>query len=176
MAPSSEDSAPFTYKRHEPEKTLLYQIMAANLKTWLSEYSGELPSFIHHELNAFLRCGILDHGFILVDCPECDSKRPVAFSCKCRGFCPSCAAKRMSETAVHLIDNLLPHTPYRQWCITFPYALRFWLATSRKLTSMVHSIVTKMIMLYYTTVAENRGIKNPEAGGITFYLFRDTDC
>ena len=61
--------------------------------------------------------------------------RRAPFSCKKRGFCPSCSAKRMSETAVHLIDNVLPHTAYRQWVVTFPHALRYWMAASRRLNT-----------------------------------------
>jgi len=74
----------------------------------------------------------------------------------------------MSETTAHLIDNVLPHVPYRQYVTTFPHSLRFWLATSRHLTNVVHKIVTKMIMLYYVSKAEDRGIKDPVPGGTTF--------
>jgi hypothetical protein len=74
----------------------------------------------------------------------------------------------MSEIAVHLVDNVLPHAPYRQWVTTFPHALRYWMAASRKLTSLVHGRVNAMIQLYYTNKAEERGIKDPVAGGVTF--------
>jgi hypothetical protein len=74
----------------------------------------------------------------------------------------------MSEISVHLVDNVLPHAPYRQWVTTFPHALRYWMAASRKLTSLVHGRVNAMIQLYYTNKAEERGIKDPVAGGVTF--------
>jgi hypothetical protein len=32
----------------------------------------------------------------------------VARSCKSRGFCPSCRARRMADTAVWLVDRVLP--------------------------------------------------------------------
>jgi hypothetical protein len=32
----------------------------------------------------------------------------VAFSCKGRGFCPSCASRRMAETGAKLLDKVLP--------------------------------------------------------------------
>jgi hypothetical protein len=38
----------------------------------------------------------------------------VAFSCKLRGFCPSCDARRMVETSAHLIDHVVPKVPVRQ--------------------------------------------------------------
>ena len=127
-----------------------------------------MPDYVAREVGAFFRCGILQFGFTLLSCPACAGKVPVGFSCKFRGFCPSCAAKRASETRLHLIENVLPDVPYRQWVTTFPHALRFWLATSRKLTNVVHEIVTSMIVQYYEHKAEERGIKAPVAGGATF--------
>ena len=35
-------------------------------------------------------------------------ERLVAFSCKGRGFCPSCGARRMAQTAAWLVDDILP--------------------------------------------------------------------
>src|SRR5262245_20125057 len=33
------------------------------------------------------------------------------FSCKRRGFCPSCAARRMAPTAPHLVECVMPWVP-----------------------------------------------------------------
>jgi hypothetical protein len=38
-----------------------------------------------------------------------------AFSCKCRGFCPSCGARRMVETAAGQVEHVFPRVPVRQW-------------------------------------------------------------
>ena len=43
---------------------------------------------------------------------------------KRRGWCPSCASRRMAETGAHRVDNVLPHTPYRQGVLSFPWPLR----------------------------------------------------
>ncbi|MFY0566874.1 transposase zinc-binding domain-containing protein [Archangium lansingense] len=43
--------------------------------------------------------------------PVCEE---TAFSCKGRGVCPSCNAKRAHVTAVHRVERVLPHVPYRQ--------------------------------------------------------------
>ena len=37
--------------------------------------------------------------------------RARAFSCKCRGCCPSCGARHVVETSAHLIDHVLPAVP-----------------------------------------------------------------
>src|SRR3954464_14987543 len=73
---------------------------------------------------AFLRCGILAHGFVLARCRDCGWCRPVAFSCRRRGFCPSCIGRRMSDFAAHLVDRVIPRCPVRQWVLTVPYSLR----------------------------------------------------
>jgi len=161
------------YVRHQPEKTLLYQVVANNLETWLAQRRMEggensLPDFVEKELRAFLDCGLLERGFILITCEKCKNMIPVAHSCKKRGFCPSCGAKRMSETTYHLIENVLPHVPYRQFVVTFPYPLRYWMATNRSLTNKVHKLVTSLIMSYYRAVAAERGIDGAEPGGVTF--------
>jgi Transposase zinc-binding domain len=52
----------------------------------------------------------------------------LTFSCKRRGFCPSCGAKRMSETAAYLVDHVIPSVPVRQWVLSLPIALRVLLA------------------------------------------------
>ena len=35
----------------------------------------------------------------------------------------------MVETAALLVDHVLPHRPVRQWVLSFPYPLRFLLAS-----------------------------------------------
>lgn len=173
MCTSTNHVGKVTYKRHQPEKTLLYRVLAREWDGWFAERQADsgrspLPPYVEREFEAFFRCGILAHGFIVTACEKCGQKLPVAFSCKKRGFCASCAAKRASETSLHLIDNVMPHVAFRQWVTTFPYALRFWMAASRKLTNMVHRLVANRIMHYYLHAANERGIKDPQAGGVTF--------
>src|SRR5436190_24269997 len=78
-------------------------------------------SFVERpELTEYLRCGILAHGFARVRCTTCHHEIVVAFSCKRRGLCPSCPARRMADTAAHLVDHVLPRPPYRQGVFTVP--------------------------------------------------------
>ncbi len=77
-----------------------------------------LPAFIRAEFEAFLHCGTPAHGFVRVRCDGCAHSRVVAFSCKQRGFCPSCIGRRINETAAHLVDDVIPHVPVRQWVLT----------------------------------------------------------
>jgi len=36
------------------------------------------------------------------------------------GFCPSCGARRMAQTAAHLLDHVIPRVPVRQWVLSLP--------------------------------------------------------
>lgn len=47
--------------------------------------------------DAFLECGILAHGFLRLRCADCAYEKLVAFSCKKRGFCPACGARRRQK-------------------------------------------------------------------------------
>ena len=63
---------------------------------------------MERELRAYLACGVLVHGFMRAHCDACGYDRLVAFSCKGRGFCPSCGGRRMVDTAAHLVERVLP--------------------------------------------------------------------
>jgi len=39
------------------------------------------------------------------------------------GFCPSCGARRMAESAALLVDEVFPEQPIRQWVLSAPYPL-----------------------------------------------------
>jgi hypothetical protein len=49
-----------------------------------------LPQFVEREFREFLGCGVLERGFVRVRCGDWAFERLVPFSCKGRGFCPSC--------------------------------------------------------------------------------------
>jgi hypothetical protein len=66
------------------------------------ETASKLPDYVKAEFDAFLDCGILANGFLRLRCEGCHHEKLVAFSCKKRGFCPSCGARRMAESAAHL--------------------------------------------------------------------------
>ena len=104
-----------------------------------------LPEYVQREFEAFLKCGRLEYGFLRVRCVDCHAERLVAFSCKRRGFCPSCGARRMVESAALLVDEVLPRLPMRQWVLSFPFQLRFLLASRPEVMSEVLGIVYRAI-------------------------------
>jgi hypothetical protein len=125
-----------------------------------------LPQFVKDEFDAFLECGILAHGFLRLRCADCADEKLVAFSCKRRGFCPSCGARRMAETAAHLVDYVIPPVPVRQWVLSFPIPLRTVLAAHPQLLSAVLQIVHRVIA---TFLVKQAGLKRRAAdtGAVT---------
>ena len=99
----------------------------------------------HTLLEAFLECGILAHGFLRLRCAECAHEKLVAFSCKRRGFCPSCGARRMAESAAHLVDQVIPRVPVRQWVLSFPIPLRILFAAHPELLTPVLRVIHRVI-------------------------------
>jgi hypothetical protein len=77
-----------------------------------------LPKFVKDEFDAFLECGILAHGFLRLRCADCAHDKLIAFSFKRRELCPSCGARRISETATYLVDHVIPEVPVRQWVLS----------------------------------------------------------
>ena len=104
-----------------------------------------LPQYVEDEFEAYLKCGLLQHGFLRVKCESCQAEKLVAFSCKRRGFCPSCGVRRMAETAALLLDDVLPRQPVRQWVLSLPFALRYLLASRPELVTQVLGIVYRAI-------------------------------
>ena len=125
-----------------------------------------LPQFVKDEFDAFLECGILAHGFLRLRCAECVHEKLVAFSCKRRGFCPSCGARRMAETAAYLVDSVIPRVPVRQWVLSFPIPLRTLFAAHPDLLAPVLQIIHRVIA---TFLIQQAGVKRSEAatGAIT---------
>ena len=99
------------YRRYRPEATLLYQMVEQYYPEFaelMRRQDRQLPTFVHREFVNFLKCGRLEFGFLRVRCHECHAEKLVAFSCKSRGFCPSCGARRMETKRVLTIALLFP--------------------------------------------------------------------
>jgi hypothetical protein len=53
------------YERHQPEQTLLYQLVEAHypaLVDLLAQQGKSLPDHVHQEFESYLKCGRLEHG------------------------------------------------------------------------------------------------------------------
>jgi len=139
------------YVRRQPEDSTLYGVVRDHLPAVLqrardhSEHGFGYPRFVEREFEKFLGCGLLCRGFVRVRCDHCADERMVAFSCKTRGFCPSCTSRRMAGTATHLVDRVLPLVPYRQWVLSLPRQVRFLIARDAGLLTRVVGVFLRKL-------------------------------
>ena len=178
-------NATAVYVRHRPETALLYQIICEYWPEFQAELAGHgryLPAYVTKEFDEYLKCGRLEHGFLRVRCEACHDEKLVAFSCKRRGFCPSCGARRMVDSAALLVDEVLPHQPMRQLSpgmacsramqeqlprvLSFPFPLRFLFASQPAVMGKVLGIVYRTIATY---LVHKAGFTKPQAqtGAVT---------
>ncbi len=133
----------------------------------LAEQGRRLPGYVVKEFEDYLKCGRLEHGFLRVRCESCHHEKLVAFSCKRRGFCPSCGARRMADSAAHLVDEVLPKRPIRQWVLSVPFTLRYLFATNPKVMSRVLTIVHRVISTFLIRWAGMTVKSGTQSGAVT---------
>ena len=144
--------------------------MAEHYETWLELASagqsggqGDHHSpkpYVRKAFERYLECGIFAHGFARARCGDCGHDFLVAFSCKGRGVCPSCTTRRMAETAAHLSDHVFPRLPVRQWVLSVPKRLRYFMQRDGAVLGMVLRIFLRVIA--QTLQANSPGAQNPD--------------
>jgi hypothetical protein len=160
------------YVPRNPEKTVLYAVVAAQLETFLARQRVRdrvVPRFVELELRAFLDCGVLARGFMRVHCDACGLDRLVPYSCKRRSFCPSCGGRRMADSAAHLVDRVIPEVPVRQWVLSVPFALRYRLAYD---SSLVRDVLQIFVRTIFASIRRRAGIpasnRQARCGAVAF--------
>ncbi len=96
---------PTSYQARHPAQGVLYQVGRDHFETFRAQAAdlrdGEgLPRFVEQEFRDFLRCGWLAGGFARFRCTAFGLDRLVPFSCRGRGFYPSCGGRRMAEPVI----------------------------------------------------------------------------
>ena len=163
------------YERRVPENEILYKVIARQWPGIARDYAARdvrIAPHVHVEFERYLRCGILQYGFVRLLCPSCDEERVVGFSCKARGFCNACGSRRMQQKAFRLEKEVWPVVKARQWVLTFPFQVRRWIAQSSELLSDVIALVNDEIAQFYIThtpgLDEEARESIPATGSITF--------
>ena len=165
--------AGLSYRRREPERSILFETVRAHWNSLLAEVAqrtdgGSLPGFVIAEFERYLKCGVLAHGFARVYCGSCGKDLLVALSCKGRGFCPSCTTRRMQGTASHLVERVFPRVPVRQWVLSLPRWARFLLARDPLLiTRALDRTLCEVFKRHRRRALEN-GVRDSQTGAVTF--------
>src|SRR5256886_14088448 len=76
----------------------------------------------------------------------------------------------MAQPAAPLVERETPWVPTRQWVVSVPIPLRYWMAACQDLTAQVHRIIRTTIGQYYVNQAVTRGVEraNIQPGSVTF--------
>lgn len=132
------------YRRRTPEQTELYRIVSHGRdelpRFWEDRFQGTYSVLREEVLTTFdeyLNCGLLSHGAGRVYCDTCRHSLLVAFSCKKRGVCPSCNAKRAVKFGEHLYDSVLERMQHRHCGVTLPKRLRVYFRYDRSLNTIL---------------------------------------
>ena len=72
----------------------------------------------------------------------------------------------MADTAAHLVDHVIPHVPVRQWVLSFPYRIRFLLASQRPLLREVRRIVRRRILGFMQRLVKEQGFDRSQSGAV----------
>jgi len=75
------------------------------------------------------------------------------FSCRSRGFCPSCHAKRLEEWGEWMRERLLLDVPHRQVVFTVPKRLRLFFKYKRRLLGKLCRAALRALSRYFEVAA-----------------------
>ena len=78
LAQGRESLGDVAYERHQPEQTLLYQLVEAHypaLVDQLAQQGKSLPDHVHREFESYLKCGRLENGLLRLRCDNCHFER-----------------------------------------------------------------------------------------------------
>lgn len=152
-------------QRRRPEHSVLYE---AFRRGW-PEVSTLVPLRVKREVERYLECGDVRYGFVEVSCESCEHSRLVAFSCKGRGWCPSCTTRRALETGAHL-ESVLPRVDHRQWTLSLPFMLRFMVVKRPALLKRLEVRLVRAIWRWQRREAKRLGADgNLKGGAVCFW-------
>jgi hypothetical protein len=107
---------------------------------------GHWRGFIDDVVMRYLGCGVYEAGLARVKCRVCRAEYVIALSCKGRGLCPSCGAKRAAAFAAFLRDEVLEPVCHSLWTFSIPKLIRPYFMFHRELLG-------KLCLAAYETVA-----------------------
>jgi hypothetical protein len=143
------------YRQRHPEKTPFYSVLFHHFDRFVGEYDlrferryGRWRPVISRVVEKYLDCGILKNGFARVRCPGCKDEYLLAFSCKRRGFCPSCSAKRSVLWGEFIRNKVLADCPHRHLVFSIPKMFRLFFLYHRKLLSKLSRCAWNAICQY----------------------------
>ena len=172
------------YKPRRPELTPLYKTFQHYLETYLVETQWDdhrIPNHIEVYFRKYLKCGIYAYRVARIhsDCGHDHFVPPLfgihaiaalvhpwtSYSCKSKA-CTSCNSRRMVEAAAHCVDHIFPAVPVRQWVLSLPKRIRYFLNRGNQLAGKVLHILLDVLTQTYRKIL---GLgEDSRIGGIAF--------
>jgi hypothetical protein len=146
------------YRRRHPEKTVLYRVLFHCFERFVSEYEtrfekeyGYFRPVVKEVVEKYLDCANPKNGFARVKCCNrgCKAEYLLTLSCKTRGFCPSCHAKRVEEWGEWVREEVLLDAGHRQVVFTIPKMLRIFFKYRRKLLGDLCRCAVRALLQYF---------------------------
>jgi len=157
------------YVPRKPQDTLLHRLVREHYATFVAHteatYAAPLPRYVTDAFERYLACGDFSQGFVRCHCDACRHDVLVAFSCKQRGLCPSCGARRMCDVAANVTDAIFPSVPVRQWVLSLPFELRGLAATKPDVLTALGRIFSEEVARATKRLA---GVAGAATGSISF--------
>ena len=163
--PDAASAAGGVYKPRRPQASPLFRLVSDHLHRLQTVYDerfareyGPWRPVVGDVADKFLACGVLEHGFARIRCDTCAHEYLLAFSCKCRYFCPSCHAKRLTIWTQWLDTTLLAPVPHRQVVLTIPKRLRAYCLYRRRLLGEIARVAARTVTAAIRTLTGERDL------------------
>ena len=164
--PSPSYGGQAIYQQRNPQSTPLYFLVDSLYEKvkamWEERFErshGFWRGFLDDIVARFLDCGVLECGFARVFCDHCKDEYLLPYSCKCRGFCPSCNAKRAAAFVALLKDELLQDVCHAQWVFTIPKMLRPYFLYHRELLGQLCRAAYETVKELMTAAVQDEDIR-----------------
>lgn len=152
---------PAGYVPRHAQGTPLFRILQDHLETFLAEAEqgsesagGFLRPEVRSTLEKYMECGILRFGFARIHCDGCAHEELLPLSCRFRGFCPSCHARRLAQWSDWVLETVLPDVRYRQWVLSWPKRVRAYFRYEDDLFRAFSCIVYDVLAEWMRTVLD----------------------
>ena len=160
------------YKRRHPERTDYYRIIEGSHEEFKMSYPdlfeekyGYMRAEVMKAIYSFLDCGIPENGMARVRCKECGYDFFVAFSCRCRGVCPSCSGKRSILFGEKIREIIVKPLTHIHITFTIPKILRLYFRRNRKLLKLPAQSANYAVEKYFK---ESLKLSDGYTGGIYY--------
>ena len=134
------------------------------IRSWEDQFEstyGALRHEVSKSFEAYLQCGILAHGCARATCDSCGQSEFIAFSCKKRGVCPSCDAKRSVLFAENLVNNVLLPASHQHLVFTIPKRIRPYFKFDRSNLQFLYSAAWQSLKSLVLELRQNRTWDKP---------------